>query len=133
MPDYAWICHSCKASNPSGFDVCTSCGFQAIATGAEIEEAVTGIPHSPSLSRKELLKERRLEMAALPLWKKPIAYLLRGVQIFGSLIFGVGLFELSGIGMLMGLAVTFVAETLYQLLNGRFKYRPVTTKGTLLR
>lgn len=123
MPDYAWICHSCKASNPSGVDVCTSCGFQAIATGAEIEEAVTGIPRPPTLSRKELLKERRSEMAALPLWKKPIAYLLRGVQIIGSLIFGVGLFELSGIEMLFGLAIAFVAEALYQLLKGRFEQR----------
>lgn len=103
MPNYPWICHACKALNCPGQEVCTTCGFSAVATGAQIEEAVTGIPHTPAPSRKELLKERRAAIAALPLWKKPIAYFLRGVQFVGSLFFVFGIFDLSGTRILVGL------------------------------
>lgn len=120
VPNYPWICHSCKALNRPGQEVCTTCGFNAVATGVEIEEAVTGITHKPAPSRKELLKEKRAEIAALPFWKKPIAYLLRGVQFVGSLFFVFGIFDLSGTQILVGLGLASFAEFLFQLLKGRF-------------
>ena len=118
MPDYAWICHSCKASNRPGLENCSACGFPAVATGAEIEEAITGIPSQPVLSRKELIKQRHAEMAALALWKKPIAYLFRGIAFVGGIVFAWGILDLRGADVLLGLAVMFVAEALFQLLKG---------------
>jgi hypothetical protein len=120
LPDYAWICHSCKASNGSGLEVCAVCGLMAVATGAEIEEAVTGVSRQSLPSRRELTKRRKAEMAALPFWKKQIAYLLRGVQFVGSLVFVFGIFDPSGTQILLGIGVTSVAELFFQLLKGRF-------------
>jgi len=119
MPDYAWTCHSCKASNRPGLENCYACGFQAVATGAEIEEAITGIPRQTVLSRKELIKQRRVDIAALPLWKMPIAYLLRGVVFVGGLVFAWSIFDLKGADALVGFALMFVAEVFFQLLKGR--------------
>lgn len=87
MPSYDWICHVCKAPNSAGADICQACGFSAIADSRDIEAAVTGIKKEPMPSRKELEKARREEIAALPLWKKPFAYVLYGVQALGALIF----------------------------------------------
>jgi hypothetical protein len=42
-PSYVWACHRCKASNQANSDKCTSCGFPAIATAKDIEDA-TGKP-----------------------------------------------------------------------------------------
>ena len=66
------------------------------------------------------MRKRQAEMAALPLWKKPIGYLLRGVQFVGSLIFVFGIFDISGTQMLLGIGMAFVAEVFFQLLRGRF-------------
>jgi hypothetical protein len=119
MPDYSWVCHSCKTSNSAGLEVCRECGFPAEATGAEIEEAITGVKRQPLPSRKELQRERRAEMAALPLWKKPIAYLIRAAQFFGSLIFLWGIFDLSGSQVFWGLAIALATEALFNLLKGK--------------
>lgn len=71
------------------------------------------------------MRKRKAEMAALPLWKKPIAYLLRGVQFVGSLVFVFGIFDLSGTQILLGIGVASVAEVFFQLLKGRFPERRI--------
>ena len=35
-PTYIWVCHKCGKSNQPHADACTSCGFSAIASEAEI-------------------------------------------------------------------------------------------------
>ena len=119
MPDYAWVCHSCKASNSPGAEVCQACGFPATASGAQIAEAVTGIKRQPFPSRKELFRVRRQEIAALPFWKKPFAYALRAVQLIGAVIFWVAVFSLSWQGAALGLSLAVVAELLFQVLKGK--------------
>lgn len=100
--------------------VCRVCGFKAVATGVEIEEALTGNRRQPIPSRNDLMKIRQAEMAALPFWKKPIGYLLRGMQFVGSVIVVFGILDLSGMKVLLGIGVAFVAEVIFQLLRGRF-------------
>jgi len=118
MAGYVWVCHSCKAVNSPGDGACRNCGFPAVATGGEIEEAVTGVRQLPALSRKELQQQRRAEFSALPVWKKPFAYFLRMVQFVGSTIIGLGIFSLSLQQVIFGLALAFVAEVFFQILNG---------------
>ena len=36
-PSYTWVCHKCNAANPPGRSTCESCGFQAMATGKQIQ------------------------------------------------------------------------------------------------
>ncbi|WP_234085619.1 hypothetical protein [Azonexus sp. R2A61] len=119
MAGYAWVCHSCKAVNNPGESTCQYCGFASVATGAEIEEAVTGIKQPPALSKKELQHQRHAEFSALPLWKKPFAYSLRMVQFIGSVVFGLGIFSLSLQQILFGLALAFFAEVFFQILKGK--------------
>jgi hypothetical protein len=119
MAGYAWVCHSCKAVNSPGNNACRNCGFPAVATGREIEEAVTGVKQPPALSNKELQQKRHAELSALPFWKKPFAYSLRIVQFIGSLVFGLGIFSLSLQHVLSGLALAFVAEVFFQTLKGK--------------
>jgi hypothetical protein len=117
MPDYTWRCHSCKTPNEPGEESCRQCGFPAVATGFEVDEAVTGVKRQPALSGKALLRQRRVEIAALPAWKKPLAYALRAAQFFGGLTFWLGIFDLSVGQMLLGLTAGIAAEALYQLLK----------------
>lgn len=124
MGDYAWVCHSCKAVNAPGELACRACGFPAVATGAQIEEAVTGIKQPPRLNRKELQRQRRAELAGLPLHKKPFAYFLRVVQFIGGVILWIGIFNLAAGEVLMGIALAVVAELMYQLLKGKSDGQP---------
>jgi hypothetical protein len=39
MPSYSWTCHVCDHENQPNMEYCTSCGFPAVASGAEIESA----------------------------------------------------------------------------------------------
>lgn len=119
MPDYTWVCHSCKEANTPGTGVCRACGFPSVATGAEIAKGVCGKTHRPRSSKKEFLRARREELAALPLWKKPFAYLLRALQFVAGVTFWVSVFGLSLPGMALGLAALVVAELLYQFLKGK--------------
>ncbi|MDR2838004.1 MAG: hypothetical protein LBV49_05470 [Azonexus sp.] len=119
MPNYAWICYTCKAVNDPSDIACRTCGFPAEATGKQIEEAVTGIKQPPSQSSKELRRQRQAELAALPAWKKPLAYFLYAVQFFAALILWAGIFNLTMSLVLIGIASLTVAEVLYQLLKGK--------------
>lgn len=119
MPDYSWVCHSCKSSNGAGTQVCQACGFPAEATGAEIQEAVTGVERVPSQSRKEFLAARREEIAALPWWKKPFTYFLRVMQFVGAIVFWGGIFDLSLQGIALGFTVVIAAELIYQFVKGK--------------
>jgi len=119
MPGYTWVCHSCKETNGPGSQACQACGFPAAATAAEIEAAATGIKRPPRPSRKELLRARREEIAALPFWKKPFAYVLRTVQLVGAVIFWVAAFSLSIRGVALGVALALIAELIFQLLKGK--------------
>lgn len=119
MPDYSWVCHSCKESNKEGDQKCCACGFPAVATGAEIDEAVTGIKLAPRQSRKEWQAARRLEISTLPFWKKPLAYALQGVRLIGAVIMLSGIFSLSLQSTAFGFAIVAVAELLYQLFKGK--------------
>lgn len=118
MPDFTWICHSCKESNSPGTQVCRNCGFPAAATAAEIEEFATGIKRRSRRGRKEILKARREEIAVLPSWKKPFAYVLRTIQFVSAVIFWIYVFTLSLQGVALSVAVAIVAELLFQLLKG---------------
>lgn len=118
-PTYSWVCHSCKTVNNPGEGACQACGFPAVATGEEIQAAVTGIKRPAQLSRKELLRQRRREIAALSLWKKPFAYLFRLVQFVGGLVLWFGVFNLAVRQIMLGIALAVVAEVLYQLLKGK--------------
>ena len=120
MPDYAWVCHSCKETNIPGAQVCQACGFPAEASAYEIDEAVTGIKRQPRKSRKEWLVKRHEEIAALPLSKKVFAYFLRVIQFFGALFFWSGVFGLSIPAVVFGLTIGVIAEILFQCLKGNF-------------
>lgn len=128
MHDYAWVCHSCKAVNDPGDIACRACGFPAEATGGQIQEAVTGIKQPPPLSRKELRRQQRAQLAALPLWKKPFAYFLRIVEFIGGLTLWLGVFNLAMRQVLVGLALAVVAEVLFQLLKGKSDGQQTTSQ-----
>ena len=119
MPDYTWVCHSCKVSNRPGTQVCQACGFPAEASADKIDEAVTGIKRQPRQSRKEWIVARRQEIAALPWWKKVFAYVLRAIQFVGALVIWLGIFNLSVQAAVFGLAMGMIAEVLFQLLKGK--------------
>lgn len=119
MPAYNWVCHTCKKSNPSGTEVCESCGFPAVANGVEIGEAITGVKSPPRLSRKEWLAVRRSDIASMPLWKKPFAYALQLVRLIGAVVVLTGIFSLSIHSVSVGLAVVVVAELLFQFIKGK--------------
>jgi ribosomal protein L37E len=38
-PPYRWVCHSCGSSNEPHTNKCSSCGFPAVASGAELERS----------------------------------------------------------------------------------------------
>lgn len=88
MPDYTWVCHSCKEANALGSQVCQACGFPAVATTAEIEAAATGIKIPPRSSMKELARlagriklirqriEKYISRFVEGLWWPPVALLL---------------------------------------------------------
>ncbi len=119
MPDYAWICFSCKQPNNSGTQSCRACGFPSEASGSEIEEAAAKTVRPPRQSRKAFLQARRMELAALPLWKKPFAYCLRGLQLVGGVTVWGGVFDLSLWLVVLGLLIAVGAELLFQLLKGK--------------
>jgi len=119
MPDYAWVCHKCQATNIAGTVSCEHCGFQALASGVEIDAARTGIELPQPQSRKAFLKARREELAALPLWKKPFAYALRFLQFIGGIVVWLAIFDLSLYGALVGVAVAITSELAFQLLKGK--------------
>lgn len=119
MPDYDWVCHSCHASNPKGSEACGACGCPALASVADIKEAKTGVKQQPRLSRKQWQILRRAEIAALPLWKKPVAYALQAIRIVGAVFILSGVFDFSLSAGLIGLGVVLVAEVLFSLLKGR--------------
>jgi hypothetical protein len=117
MPTYNWLCHVCKTSNRAGVETCQACGFAAVASGVDIEAATNGRTTNALPTRNELEEIGRKEFADLPLWKKAIARILRGLQIVGSVIFAINLFGLAWDGMLFGLAILVVTEILYQMLT----------------
>ena len=119
MPDYAWICHSCKNSNAAGTETCRACGFSSVASAADIEEAATNSARPPRQNRKAFLKARRAELAALPLWKKPLAYVLLGLQLAGGVTVWAGIFDLSLLLIGLGLLIAAGGGLLLQLLKGR--------------
>jgi hypothetical protein len=118
MPRYAWVCHSCHATNPAASEACSSCGFPAVASLADIEEAKAGVKRPPRLSRKEWEAIRRAEIAALPFWKKPLAYALQALRVIGAVFLLSAIFDLSLRTALIGLAIVLVAEVLFSLLKG---------------
>ncbi len=118
MPLYAWVCHSCRATNLAGSEACGACGCPAIASAADIEEAKTGVKQPPRLSRTEWQALRRAEIGALPFWKKPAAYVLQTMRVIGGIFLLGGIFDLSFRLGLIGIAIVLVAEVLFNLLKG---------------
>lgn len=117
MPSYDWRCHACNVQNRREADSCHTCGCPAVASGPEIDAAISGRTTKPSPSRGEAEKILRDRIVALPLWKKAVAYVLRGVAAAGRIIFGAGLFSLAADGMMSGLVIVVVASL---LLTGLF-------------
>lgn len=118
MPLYAWLCHSCHATNPAGSEVCGACGCPAVASVADIEEAKTGVKQPPRLSRKQRQTQRRTEIAALPFWKKPAAYTLQAMRVVGAVFVLSGIFNFSLYAGLIGFGIILVAEVSFSLLKG---------------
>jgi hypothetical protein len=96
-----------------------ACGFPAVASAVEIEEAITGVKRVPRQSRKEWQAARRVEISALPFWKKPIAYVLQFVRFVGAVIMLSAIFKLSGYDFMFGFAIVAIAEFIFHLLKGR--------------
>ncbi|MCE1239495.1 MAG: hypothetical protein LWW83_06180 [Azonexaceae bacterium] len=119
MALYAWVCHSCKTTNPAGSEACGACGCPAVASVAEIEEAKTGVKQPPRLSRKEWHALRHAEISVLPFWKKPAAYALQAMRVVGAVFILSGIFDFSLIACLIGLGIVLVTEVLFSLLKGR--------------
>lgn len=119
MPDYAWICHSCGHANERRTESCAACGFPAVASAAEIDGTANTSRRRLRQTRKEWAAARRADIAALPLWKKPIAYALALVRLIGAVIFLFGVFDLSISELLFGFGIAAVAELLFHLLKGR--------------
>lgn len=118
MPHYAWVCHSCHATNPAGSEACGACEYPAVASAADIKDANAGVKRPPRLSRKEWQTLRHAEIAALPFWKKPAAYALQAMRVVGAVFVLGGIFDLSLRAGLIGLGVILVAEVLFSLLKG---------------
>lgn len=118
MPDYAWVCHSCHATNPADSDACSACGCGAVASAADLGESKAGVVRPPRLTRKEWRAQRRAEIAALPLWKRPAAYALQAIRIVAAIFVLIGIFELSLRAGLIGFALLIVAEVMFILLKG---------------
>jgi hypothetical protein len=118
MPDYAWVCHSCGVTNPAGFEACDACGCGAVASAADLEESRCGAVRPPRLTRKEWHAQRRAEIAALPLWKKPAAYALQAVRVVAAICVLFGIFDLSLRAGLVGFGLVIVAEIMFSLLKG---------------
>src|SRR5574343_368058 len=119
MPLYVWVCHSCHASNPAGSVACAACGCPAVASVADIEEAKTGDNQPQRLSRKQWQAQRRTEIAALPVWKKPAAYALQAIRVVGAVFVLSGIFDMSLRAGLIGFGIILIAEVLFSLLKGR--------------
>lgn len=119
MPDYAWICHSCRKCNTAGTETCRACGFSSVASSADIGEAGTNSARPPRQNWKAFSKARRTELAALPLWKKPLAYLLLGLQLAGGVTVWAGIFNLSLLLIGLGLVIAAGGGLLLELLKGR--------------
>lgn len=117
MVDYDWRCHSCKALNRAGTETCHACGCPALASARDIEAAKTGEKPEPFPTRKEAKVLMRAQMAVLPWGKKPLAYVLRGLNYLGWAVFGIGLWNLAADGMLIGLAIVVIASLLFALLT----------------
>ena len=119
MPHYVWVCHACHAANPAESEICGACGCPATASAADIEEAKTGVKRPPRLSRKEWQALRRVEIAALPFWKKPAAYALQAMRVVGAVFVLSGIFSLSLGAGLLGVGIVVATESLFSLLKGR--------------
>ena len=119
MPLYAWVCHSCHATNPAGTEACGAYECPAVASVADIKKAKTGVKQPPRLSRKQWQAQRRTEIAVLPFWKKPAAYALQAMRVVGALFILSGIFDFSLGVSLIGLGIVVVAEVLFSLLKGR--------------
>ncbi len=119
MPTYNWVCHVCKVPNRAGLESCAACGFPAVASGVEIDAAISGQKPEMPLGREKRERQLRARIAALPSWKKPVAYGLRGLQYVGWLIVGIGVFSLAADTMLVGFAFAVVAALLVTLLTWR--------------
>jgi hypothetical protein len=117
MPSYNWVCHVCKLPNHAGVEICGACGFAAVASAVEIDAAIGGQKPETRPSREESTRQLRAQIAALPAWKKPIAYCLRGLMYLGWLIIWSGVFGLAADAMLIGVAVIVVAALLFAWLT----------------
>lgn len=118
MPDYAWICHSCRVTNSAGSEACGACGCGAVVSAADLEESKAGVVRPPRLTRKEWHAQRRTDIAALPLWKRPAAYALQAIRVVGAIFVLIGLFDLSLRAGLIGFGLVIVAEVMFSLLKG---------------
>lgn len=119
MPNYDWVCHSCHATNSTGSEACGACGCPALASVADIKEAKTGVKQQPRLSRKQWQVLRSAEIAALPFWKRPVAYALQAIRIVGAVFILGGIVDFSLGAGLIGLGIVLFAEVLFSLLKGR--------------
>lgn len=97
-----------------------------VTDGSKMEPSVIAEIEDRPGSLRAMKKARRKEFASLPLWKKPPGYVLRGTGSLGALILGISLFNLSWVGMGIGLAIAMVSELLYQWLVGGLRDRPNT-------
>ena len=112
-PSYAWVCHSCSATNLPGQGACSACHFPAIASAREIKYARSQVdtvsPSGPIKSEPDLIDE----ISTLPTAQQAAAIFLLGLCFAGLVMFrALSSFE----GTVGGLVVSVVAGTLLVFL-----------------
>ena len=116
MPQYAWTCHACSASNPAATETCSNCGFPARASGAEILRARAahgkGNPAGPSP-----LEEFGLAPEKMTSGQKGVAIVLIATGLIAAA------FARSTIGNGLGWAVAVLIVVLTVLALARLPQR----------
>ena len=66
MPSYDWICHRCNKSNVAHAEVCSHCGFSALASGENIKKARESRIDSDHPNVQDSKEEPKLAAPQLP-------------------------------------------------------------------
>ena len=75
---YRWTCHLCEEPNAAGSTSCVKCGFPALASGLDIDRAISKTP--------AIDVEPSQAIARLPLSKKIAGGIALGVLIVGAFL-----------------------------------------------
>jgi hypothetical protein len=82
-PHYAWVCHYCGATSPSSTVACTSCGFPAQTSAADLERAKQ-LGSIPAFVAER--QDRRDKWRRKPLPKKALIVVAMPLAIGGVIL-----------------------------------------------